>query len=207
MILIAITGASGVVYGVELLKALKELKIETGLLISNPGKIVIDYELEESFEEIKELADHYFESNEIDSSVNSGSFKFESVVIIPCSMKTLSAIANGYASNSITRVADIALKERRDLVLVPRETPLRDVHLENMLRISKEGGIILPAMPAFYHNPKEISDMTNFIVGKVLDVLKIDNEMFKRWQKNFFYLFYFYFFISFIYYFYFLINA
>ena len=184
MILIAITGASGVVYGVELLKALKELKIETGLLISNPGKIVIDYELEESFDEIKELADHYFESNEIDSSVNSGSFKFDSVVIIPCSMKTVSAIANGYASNSITRVADVALKERRNLVLVPRETPLRDVHLENMLRISKEGGIILPAMPAFYHNPKDISDMAHFIVGKVLDVLKIDNEMFKRWEKK-----------------------
>lgn len=184
MIIIAITGASGVIYGVELLKALKQLNIETGLLISNPAKIVIEYELEESVEEIKSLADHYFESEEIDSSVNSGSFKFDSAVIIPCSMKTVSAIANGYASNSITRLADVALKERRTLVLVPRETPLRDVHLENMLRISKEGGIILPAMPAFYHDPKDISDMTNFIVGKVLDVLKIDNDMFKRWEKE-----------------------
>ena len=184
MIIIAITGASGVIYGVELLKALKQLKIETGLLISNPAKIVIEYELEESVEEIKSLADHYFESEEIDSSVNSGSFKFDSAVIIPCSMKTVSAIANGYASNSITRLADVALKERRTLVLVPRETPLRDVHLENMLRISKEGGIILPAMPAFYHDPKDISDMTNFIVGKVLDVLKIDKDMFKRWEKE-----------------------
>ena len=184
MILIAITGASGAIYGVELLKALKELNIETGLLISNPAKIVIEYELEEPIEEIKSLADHYFESDEIDSSVNSGSFRFESAVIIPCSMKTLSAIANGYASNSITRVADVALKERRNIVLVPRETPLRDVHLENMLKISKEGGIILPAMPAFYHNPKDIKDMTDFIVGKVLDVLKIDNEMFKRWEKE-----------------------
>ena len=184
MIIVAITGASGVIYGVELLKALKELYIETGLLISNPAKIVIEYELEESVEEIKSLADHYFESEEIDSSVNSGSFKFDSAVIIPCSMKTVSAIANGYASNSITRLADVALKERRTLVLVPRETPLRDVHLENMLRISKEGGIILPAMPAFYHDPKDISDMTNFIVGKVLDVLKIDNDMFKRWEKE-----------------------
>ena len=134
-------------------------------------------------EKIKSLTDHYFEASEIDSSVNSGSFKFDSLVIIPCSMKTLSAIANGYASNSITRVADVALKERRELVLVPRETPLRDVHLENMLRVSKEGGIILPAMPAFYHNPENIEDITNFIVGKVLDVLKIENEMFKRWEK------------------------
>ena len=183
MILIAITGASGVIYGVELLKALKELNIETGLLISDPAKIVMKYELESDLDEIKSLADHYFDANEIDSSVNSGSFKFDFLVIIPCSMKTVSAIANGYASNSISRVADVALKERRNLVLVPRETPLRDVHLENMLRISKEGGIILPAMPAFYHNPKDIHDMTDFIVGKVLDVLRIDNEMFKRWEK------------------------
>ena len=184
MIIIAITGASGVIYGVELLKALKQLNIETGLLISNPAKLVMEYELKESIDEIKSLADHYFESEEIDSSVNSGSFKFDSAVIIPCSMKTVSAIANGYASNSITRLADVALKERRPLVLVPRETPLRDVHLENMLRISKEGGIILPAMPAFYHDPKDISDMTDFIVGKVLDILKIDNDMFKRWEKE-----------------------
>ena len=184
MIVIAITGASGVIYGVELLKALKELNIETGLLISDPAKIVMKYELEDyDLEEIKSLATHCFDANEIDSSINSGSFKFDSLVIIPCSMKTVSAIANGYASNSISRVADVALKERRNLVLVPRETPLRDVHLENMLRISKEGGIILPAMSAFYHDPKGIRDMTDFIVGKVLDVLKIDNEMFKRWEK------------------------
>lgn len=186
MIVIAITGASGVIYGVELLKALKKLNIETGLLVSDPAKIVMKYELNidsDDFEEIKSLADHYFEANEIDSSINSGSFKFDSLVIIPCSMKTVSAIANGYASNSISRVADVALKERRELILVPRETPLRDVHLENMLRISKEGAIILPAMPAFYHNPENIKDMTDFIVGKILDVLKIDNEMFKRWEK------------------------
>ena len=184
MIVIAITGASGVIYGVELLKALKELEIETGLLISDPAKIVMKYEMEDfDLDEIKSVADHFFEANEIDSSINSGSFKFDSLVIIPCSMKTVSAIANGYASNSITRVADVALKERRDLVLVPRETPLRSAHLENMLRISKEGGIILPAMPAFYHNPESINDITDFIVGKVLDVLKIDTEMFKRWDK------------------------
>ena len=188
MILVAITGASGVIYGIELLKALKNLDIETGLLISNPGKLVLNYELgidsEEKFEEIKNLADYYFEASEIDSSVNSGSFRFESVVIVPCSMKTLSAIANSYASNSIVRVADVALKERRDLVIVPRETPLRTAHLENMLRISKEGGIILPAMPAFYHNPENLEDMTQFIVGKILDVLKIDNNLFKRWDKG-----------------------
>jgi len=184
MIIVAITGASGAVYGIELLKALKKLNIETGLLISDPAKIVINYELNKDFKELINLADKYYEANEIDSSINSGSFRFDSMVIIPCSMKTVSAIANGYASNSITRVADVALKERRELVLVPRETPLRTVHLENMLKISKEGGIILPAMPAFYHNPESIEEITNFIVGKVLDVLKIDNSMFKRWNKE-----------------------
>lgn len=184
MIIVAITGASGVIYGVELLKALKELDIETGLLISDPAKIVIEYELEQDLNEIKSLASHCFEANEIDSSVNSGSFKFDSMVIVPCSMKTLSAIANAYASNAITRVADVALKERRNLVIVPRETPLRTAHLENMARISHEGGIILPAMPAFYHNPQSIDDMAHFIVGKILDVLNIDNEMFKRWKKE-----------------------
>lgn len=184
MILVAITGASGVIYGLELLKALNQLDIETGLLISDAAKIVIKYELDTSLEDIISLADYYYEANEIDSSVNSGSFKFDSLIIIPASMKTISAIANGYASNTISRVADVALKERRKIVLVPRETPLRDVHLENMLKISREGGIILPAMPGFYHDPKEISDITNFIVGKVLDVLGIDNEMFKRWEKE-----------------------
>ena len=114
MIIVAITGASGVIYGVELLKALKEL----GLLISDPAKIVIEYELEQDLNEIKSLASHCFEANEIDSSVNSGSFKFDSMVIVPCSMKTLSAIANAYASNAITRVADVALKERRNLMLL-----------------------------------------------------------------------------------------
>lgn len=188
MILIAITGASGVIYGIELLKSLKQLNIETGLLISDPGKLVLKYELgmdsDDKFEEIKSLADHYFEANEIDSSINSGSFRFDSFVIVPCSMKTVSAIANSYASNSIVRVADVALKERRDLVIVPRETPLRSVHLENMLNISREGGIILPAMPAFYHNPEDIDDITHFLVGKILDVLKIDNNLFKRWNKE-----------------------
>ncbi len=184
MIIVVITGASGVIYGVELLKALKELDIETGLLISDPAKIVIKYELNKEYTEIIPLATHYFEANEIDASINSGSFKFDSLVIVPCSMKTVSAIANAYASNTITRVADVALKERRNLVIVPRETPLRTAHLENMTKISREGGVILPAMPGFYHNPENIDDITHFIVGKILDVLNIDNEMFKRWKKE-----------------------
>lgn len=182
MMIIAITGASGVIYSLKLLEALKELKIETGVVVSKPAEIILDYELGIELDHIKNLADYYYDPDDLTSSINSGSFKFNSLVIVPCSMKTLSAIANGYGNNAITRVADVALKEKRKIIIVPRETPLRSIHLENMLEISKEGGIILPAMPAFYHKPENINDMVNFVVGKILDSLDIDNNLFNRWE-------------------------
>ena len=184
MIIVAITGASGVVLGVQLLKALKKLNINTGLLISDTAKTIIDYELDISYENIIKIADEYYQTNDLTASVNSGSFKFDSLVIIPCSMKTLSAIANGYASNSITRVADVAFKERRKIIIVPRETPLRTVHIENMLSISKEGGIILPPILGYYSKIENLDDMENFIIGKVLDSLGINNDLYKRWELN-----------------------
>lgn len=182
MIIVAITGASGVVLGVKLLKTLKKLNINTGLLISDTAKTIIDYELDISYENIIKIADEYYQTNDLTASVNSGSFKFDSLVIIPCSMKTLSAIANGYASNSITRVADVAFKERRKIIIVPRETPLRTVHIENMLSISKEGGIILPPILGYYSKIENLDDMENFIIGKVLDSLGINNDLYKRWE-------------------------
>ena len=181
MIVIAITGASGVIYGKRLLEVLKDLGEETALIVTDPAKIILDYELGVKEENIKMLASEYYLPKDLTSSINSGSFKFESMVIVPCTMKTLSAIANGYANNAVTRSADVTLKERRKLVIVPRETPLRSVHLENMLKVSKEGGIILPAMPGFYHKPQSNGELVDFIVGKVLDVLGIDNNMFERW--------------------------
>ena len=181
MIVIAITGASGVIYGKRLLEVLKDLGVETALIVTDPAKIILDYELGIKEEDIKMLASEYYLPKDLTSSINSGSFKFESMVIVPCTMKTLSAIANGYANNAVTRSADVTLKERRKLVIVPRETPLRSVHLENMLKVSKEGGIILPAMPGFYHKPKSNNELVDFIVGKILDVLGIDNNMFERW--------------------------
>lgn len=182
MIVVAITGASGVIYGVKLLEALSESGEDTALVVTDPAKIILKYELGMEEDQFRGLASQYYDSKDLTASINSGSFRFNSMVIVPSTMKTIAAIANGYANNAVTRAADVTLKERRKLVIVPRETPLRSVHLENMLKISREGGIILPAMPAFYHRPQNIDEMVNFITGKILDVLGIDNHLFSRWH-------------------------
>lgn len=182
MIVVAITGASGVIYGIRLLEALKELEIENSLIISDAAKTVIESETDRQIDDIINLADNYYEFNDLTASVNSGSFKFDSLAIVPCSMKTLSSIANGYGDNTITRVADVCLKERRRAVIVPRETPLRTAHIQNMLTLSQEGAIILPAMPGFYSDHDSVDDQINFVVGKILDSLKIENKLFKRWE-------------------------
>lgn len=182
MIVIGITGASGVIYGIRLLETLKKLNIETSLVISNVAETVIENEVGMNLNEIKKIADNYYDFNDLSSSINSGSFKFDGLVIVPCSMKTLSSIANGYGANTITRVADVALKEKRKTIIVPRETPLRSIHIKNMLALSEEGAIILPAMPAFYQESTNLDDQINFIVGKILDSLNIENNIFKRWK-------------------------
>ena len=182
MIVVGITGASGVIYGIRLLEALKELNIENGLVISDAAKTVIEDETEYDVDEIIKLADNYYNFHDLTASINSGSFKFDSLAIVPCSMKTLSSIANGYGDNTITRVADVSLKEKRPTVIVPRETPLRSIHIQNMLTLSQEGAIILPAMPGFYSTHDTVEDQINFIVGKILDSLKIENDLYKRWK-------------------------
>lgn len=182
MIVVAITGASGVIYGIRLLEALKELNIENSLVISDAAKTVINSETDYEIKDILKLADNYYEFNDLTASINSGSFKFDSLAIVPCSMKTLSSIANGYGDNTITRVADVSLKERRTTVIVPRETPLRTAHIKNMLTLSQEGAIILPAIPGFYSNHSTVDDQINFVVGKILDSLNIENNLFKRWE-------------------------
>lgn len=182
MIIVAITGASGVIYGIKLLETLNKLNIKNGLIISDTAKTVIESETDWQIEDIINLTDNYYEFKDLTSSINSGSFKFGGLVIVPCSMKTLSSIANGYGANAITRAADVSLKERRKTVIVPRETPLRTAHIKNMLTLSNEGAVILPAMPGFYSNHNTIDDQINFIVGKILDSLNIENNMFKRWE-------------------------
>lgn len=172
-VLVGITGASGVVYGVRLVNVLREKKIETFCVVSRNAEKIMKLEIGENIECYRE--------DEIEAPFSSGSFGIDAMAIVPCSMKTLAAIACGYANNLITRSADVVLKERKKLILVPRETPLHTIHLENMLRLSKAGAIILPAMPAFYHKPKKIDDLIDFVVGKILDVLGIENNLYERW--------------------------
>ena len=171
-IVVGITGASGVIYGIRLLEELKKADIETYLVISDIAKDIIEYETSYLVCDVEKLASYSYDEHDLNA-----------IIIIPSSMKTLSAISNGYGDNVITRVADVTLKERRTLIIVPRETPLRTIHLENMTNISREGGIILPAMPGFYHKPQTIDEQVNFIVGKIFDILNINNNLFTKWKQ------------------------
>lgn len=182
-LIVAITGASGVVYGKRLLKVLREKNVETHLIISKAAEKVIEYELGMAKEDLEKLADHAYDVDDWSSPIVSGSFKTDGMIIIPCSMKTLAGIAHGYSDNLVLRAADVTLKEKRRLILVPRETPLNVVHLRNMLELAKQGVVIVPAMPAYYHKPKDIDDQVDFVVGKVLDLLEMKHTLYKRWRE------------------------
>lgn len=182
-LIVAVTGASGVVYGKRLLEVLKG-KNEVHLIISKVSEKLIEYELGTTRKELEELANHVYGEDDFSSPLASGSFVTDAMIIIPCSMKTLAGIAHGYSENLILRAADVTLKEKRKLVLVPRETPLSSVHLRNLLELSFQGVVIIPAMPAFYHMPKTIDDLVDFIVGKVLDSLGLEHELYKRWYGH-----------------------
>jgi len=182
-LIVAITGASGVCYGKRLLEVLKD-KNEVHLIISKASEKILEHELEITKDELKKLANFSYNEDNITSRIASGSFKFDSMIIIPCSMKTLAGIAHGYSENLILRAADVTLKERRKLIIVPRETPLNSVHLSNLLNLSLQGVSIIPAMPAFYHKPQTVASVVDFIVGKVLDTLNLKHSLFKRWDGN-----------------------
>ena len=179
-LIVAITGASGVVYGKRLLQVLKD-KSEIHLIISKASEKLIEYELETTRKELEEFANCVYNEDDYSSPLSSGSFVTDAMIIIPCSMKTLAGIAHGYSENLILRAADVTLKEKHKLILVPRETPLSSIHLRNLLDLSLLGVTIIPAMPAFYHKPKTIEDLVDFIVGKVMDSLGLDHKLFKRW--------------------------
>jgi len=180
--IVAITGASGAVYGIRLLEVLRELKIETHLIISKSANITISTETEWKIKDIIALADYNHNQSDIAASISSGSFKTSGMIIAPCSMKTLSAIACGYDDNLISRAAGVMMKEQRKLALMVRETPLSPIHLENMLKLAKIGVSICPPIPAFYNNPSSIDDLVNHSVTRVLDLFDIDVNLTKRWS-------------------------
>ncbi len=182
-IVVGITGSSGVIYGIKLLYFLNKFEIETHVVLSKWAEKNIEIETDENIAKIKKLATFEYKENDMAASISSGSFKTDGMIIIPCSMKTLASISNGYDDNLISRAASVTIKENRKLVIVPRETPLSQIHLSNMLKLAKIGVIILPAMPGFYHRPKTVNDLILHIVGKALDQFDINNEVFKRWQN------------------------
>lgn len=182
-LVIAMTGATGAIYGVRILQVLKELpEWETHVVISAAGLVNLKYELDMDRAELYALADAAHGINDIASCIASGSFKTEGVVVAPCSMKTLAAVAHGFGDNLISRAADVALKERRKTVLVPRETPLNLAHIRNMAAVTEMGGIIFPPMPAFYNKSDSVRVMVDEGVGRILDMYGVNVEgLFKPW--------------------------
>jgi len=176
---VAITGASGTVYGVRLLKALKG---RTTLVVSSDGLKIAHEELGVSSDDLHALANAHYANDDLFSPLASGSATFDAMVIAPCSVSTMSKVACGIGDNLITRAASVALKERRRLVLLVRETPLSAIHLGNMERLAAAGAIVMPACPAFYPKPKSVDDMVDFVVGRVLDVLGQENDLYTRWS-------------------------
>jgi 4-hydroxy-3-polyprenylbenzoate decarboxylase len=182
-ILVGIAGASGVIYGIRLLECLKETDYDSHLIISEAGKLNIEIETEYKAEEVAQMADHVYDHKNVAAGPSSGSFLTEGMVVVPCTVKTLSAIANSYTENLLVRAADVSLKEKRKLVLVVRETPLHKGHLDLMSRAAEMGAHILPPVPSFYHQPKTIQDIVDQTIGKIFDYMGIRHNLFRRWGE------------------------
>ena len=182
-VVVAITGASGPVYGIRLLQVLREVGVETHLVLSTSARQTICFEAPPlTAGDVAALAHATWEPRNVAAPIASGSFRCDGMVVAPCSMKTLAAIAHGHGDGLVARAADVTLKERRRLVLVPRETPLHLGHLRNMVAVTEMGGIVVPPVPAFYHRPRTIDDLIDHTVGKILDLLDIEHALFERWN-------------------------
>jgi 4-hydroxy-3-polyprenylbenzoate decarboxylase len=183
-IVIGLSGASGVIYGVRILELLKDTDYETHLIMSNSGKLNIRIETDFTPEQVAAMATHTYDDNDMAAAVSSGSFLTEGMIVAPCTIKSLSGIANSYTTNLLVRAADVTLKEKRKLVLVVRETPLHKGHLRLMFMAADIGAHILPPIPSFYHKPKTIQDIVDQTIGKVFDYMGIRHDLFARWGSE-----------------------
>lgn len=195
-LVVGMTGASGVIYGVSLIQRLMALPVEIHLIVTADGRKVLQHELGAGGDVLEIVRERYgtephpgarileHRPDRFFSPPASGSFRHDGMAVVPCSMKTLAAVAAGYADNLLTRAADICFKERRPLVVVPREMPFSRVHLENMLKVTDAGGVILPPAPGFYRRPQSIEDLVDFVTGRILDHLGVPNELVKEWGDN-----------------------
>jgi 4-hydroxy-3-polyprenylbenzoate decarboxylase len=181
-IVVGISGASGAIYGIRALEVLHRCQVETHLVISNSARRTIGMETNYRVKDVEALADYVYENENIGATIASGSFKHDGMIVAPCSIKSLSAMAYSYNDNLLVRAADVTLKEKRKLLVIVRETPLHVGHLKLLVTLAELGGTILPPMPAFYHRPKTIDDIINQTVGKALDQFDIEHQLFRRWE-------------------------
>lgn len=182
-LIIGISGASGIIYGIRLLQCLRQADIETHLIMSNAAHKACAYETRLTATEIHQLAHKHYKITDIAATLSSGSYKTSGMIIAPCSMRTLADIASGTSSNLLSRAADVILKERRKLVLMVRESPLHLGHIRNMAQVTEMGAIVAPPVPAFYNNPQSIEDIVNHSVGRILDLFDIDVGLVRRWGE------------------------
>ncbi|AKX92923.1 UbiX family flavin prenyltransferase [Neomoorella thermoacetica] len=180
-LVVAVTGATGAVYAVRLLEALRATGSEVHLVLSRWAGETLRLETDTTVDTLRGLATRCYQENDLAAPVASGSFQHQGMVVVPCSMKTLAGIAHGYAANLIMRAADVTIKEGRKLILVPRETPLSPIHLENMLTLARLGVVIMPPMPAFYYRPRTVDDVVNHLVARILDHLGLEQDLVPRW--------------------------
>ena len=184
-LIVGLSGASGIIYGIRMLEVLHDLKIETDLVMTDMAEKMVEIETSRSVEQVRDLATRSHDNSDFTSVLASGGYKTMGMVVLPCSMKTVAGIACGFADNLLLRAADCTLKERRPLILVPRETPLNVIQLKNMVTLAESGVTVLPAAPGFYYRPETIDDLVDHIVGKTLDVLGVDHHLYRRWCQDF----------------------
>jgi flavin prenyltransferase len=183
-LVVGMTGATGAVLGIRLLEVLRDLGVETHLILSDWARATIKLETDTTVDEVRALASHAYSARDLAAGISSGSFRTDGMVICPCSMKTLSAIRIGFSDNLITRAADVTLKERRKLVLVAREAPLSEIHLDNLHYLARAGAVIFPPTVAYYARPTSVDEVTNYVVGRIIDQLGIEHSLIDRWKDD-----------------------